>query len=148
LPQKRPAPHCIPQRPQLFESVRKSDSHPSELLPLQLPKLALHVTTRHCPAAHALVALDNMQGVPHEPQLATSFVVLTHALPQVTGRLDGHRHVPIWQTCPLTLHTVPHIPQLFVSDVRLKHWLAAGQCVVPATWQRHTPLKHVSPPRH
>jgi hypothetical protein len=48
----------------------------------------------------------------------------------------------------VTPHTVPHVPQLLVSDVRLKHWLAASQCVVPATEHRHVPFEHTSPPRH
>lgn len=60
-------------------------------------------------------------------------VVCVPDIPSGTAIGDVHEspgvlHVPVWQVCPIG-QTLPHIPQLFESVLRLKH--AVPQNVVP-----------------
>lgn len=69
----------------------------------------------HPPALHTE---PGPQTVPHAPQFLGSFCVSTHAAPQAdsAGIVGVHRHVLATQTSG-ALHAVPHVPQLFESEV-------------------------------
>jgi hypothetical protein len=58
------------------------------------------------------------QAVPHVPQLAVSLCRLVQVVPQSVwpaGQLVTH--CPLAHVCP-DAHLVPHLPQLFTSEVR------------------------------
>jgi hypothetical protein len=76
---------------------------------------ALHVPLPHVatsPPGHWLA---------HLPQFAKSFVVSTHAVPQVVfGALHGEEHAPLAQFWPV-VHAWPHAPQFLGSVARSTH---------------------------
>jgi hypothetical protein len=86
--------HARPHIPQFVGLVRVSTSQPSDALPLQSAKPALHVNP-HAPAAHVAVALAGaIHDRPHVPQLAT---VVARVVSQPFAGLESQSPKPMLQ---------------------------------------------------
>lgn len=71
--------HGMPQPPQLPTLVSMSISQPSVALSSQSAHPLAHAVMTHLESTHASAALCVLQAWPQPPQLAGSFVVLTHS---------------------------------------------------------------------
>jgi hypothetical protein len=107
------ATHACPHAPQFCVVFRLTQAPP------QSPKPELQEATVHAPLTQAGVPFATLQTLPQAPQLLTSFIVFTHALPHETSPA-GHVHTPLAHDAP-EAHLFPHAPQLFGSDVSLTH---------------------------
>ena len=121
--QNPPAPHWVPQAPQLEGSFTMF----TQRAPLPLPHcMVVPVHDEwHPPMLHTEVA---PQMVPHPPQLLGSFCVSTHAEPQAdSDGIDGvHWHFPATQMSGAP-QTVPHVPQLLESELVMLQRAAAPE---------------------
>ena len=69
----------------------------------------------HMLAVHAGVAFGSAHAVPHEPQLVTLVVTLTHVAPHIIeGAVQVGEHAPMRQVLP-AVQTLPQEPQLLLS---------------------------------
>ena len=93
-----PLTHTRPHALQLLRSLRRSDSHPFEALPSQLPKFASH-RMPHVELPHVGCVCEGVgQRLPQVPQFPVSVTVFTQ-LPEhgVRGgvQVDINAHVPL-----------------------------------------------------
>jgi hypothetical protein len=77
----------VPQSATVFVAF----SQPSESVPLQLPKLALHEPMRQLPVVQVGVAFARVQVLPQAPQL----VVVSSGVSQPFGRLESQSPKPL-----------------------------------------------------
>ena len=122
-------PHGEVQLPQCAVSVFVLSSHPSDALLLQSPQPALHrrscTRSRRSCCCTASVAFVVLHALPHFPQLLVVVIAVsqppTVVLQSAKPALQLIVQIPPTQVpTPLVwLHTLPQLPQLFGSSVRL-----------------------------
>jgi hypothetical protein len=105
-----PAAHTCPHAPQLLGLVKRLVSQPSAIMPLQLPKPALHVAREQRPPTHDEFAFGEEHTWPHPPQLRTSVVTVVQTPPHKLwpAGQPGVTQLPVpSQTAPPGPHTLP-----------------------------------------
>jgi hypothetical protein len=109
----------VEQLPQKFTSVFRLRSHPSDVVPLQLPKPALQVPSVHEPDEQLSVAFASEHGTPQLPQSVSVFVGRSHPLPGIPSQLAKcvlqapSVQLPLAQLSAALArsHVVPQLPQ-------------------------------------
>jgi hypothetical protein len=107
--------HVLSQPPQWFGSLRVSTQPPSHGT-----NGAWHWKS-HFPMRQTAAAFGGVaHAIPHEPQLAASFVVSTQDAPQLVFMPQLAEHTPERQTVPAG-HATPHAPQFLGSELSSTH---------------------------
>jgi hypothetical protein len=137
----RPAPHTVPQLPQLLFELVTFNSQPLVATPSQFAKLVEQVRPQVL-AAHVAVEFAPLaQMAPHAPQLVSEVAVSTH-VPLQRVCPAGHgvaTHAPAEHICPAA-QAVPHAPQLAAEVARL-----VSQPFAAMLSQLPNPAEHVNP---
>jgi hypothetical protein len=130
--------HPVPQLPQ-FDVVVSDVSHPSEVVPLQLPQPPLQVVSVHVPDAHDSLAFGRLQPVPHEPQSERVVSGVSQPLLSTPSQLPNPDvHVTRSQvraaqdsTAFGRLHATPQLPQSVKVSSRVSQPFVAFMSQLP-----------------
>src|SRR5262249_23885432 len=102
-------------------------------------KPELQAATVHVPFVQAGVPFEEMQTLPHAPQLFGLFrtFVSQPFAGLASQSANPVAHACVWQLPPVhtapPAHAAPHVPQLFASFDRFCVWTSCRSIVPPAT---------------
>ncbi len=156
-----PAPHGVPQPPQLALSVRMFTSQPFDGLASQSRCPVVHEPTAQAPPTQVAVANDSEQARPQAPQFAAvvlrfvsqPLAAMASQLPRPALHVSTVQAPPLqpFVAAPESAHTRLQTPQFSGSDERFAQYAddAAPQVLSGlAQVAVHTPAEHTWPAEH
>jgi hypothetical protein len=139
---------ALPHAPQFVALAARFVSQPLAGLPSQSAYVPVHDTTAHAPALQFEIAFGSAHALPHAPQFdivsrlvsqPSAYMPLQSAQPALQLAIE-HAEAVQAPVPFATVHTCPHVPQLFASVVRLVVHMPPEQAPNPAG---HETVPHI-----